>query len=82
VRADFIAIRDGSHLFAVISHRHGDHTGGMNYLLTVSPQVKIFAPKEGFGVFGASLPGAFYRRGRTMKPTSVDEETRQAVICA
>ena len=33
--------------FAVISHRHGDHTGGMNYLLTVNPQVKIFAPKEG-----------------------------------
>src|SRR5438477_12339565 len=25
--------------FAVISHRHGDHTGGMNYLLTVNPQV-------------------------------------------
>ena len=47
--------------FAVISHRHGDHTGGMNYLLTVNPQVKIFAPKEGFGVFGASLPGTFYR---------------------
>ena len=42
--------------FAVISHRHGDHTGGMNYLSTVNPQVKIFAPKEGFGVFGASLP--------------------------
>src|SRR5207245_11397343 len=47
--------------FAVISHRHGDHTGGMNYLLTVNPQVKIFALKEGFGVFGASVPGSFYR---------------------
>jgi 7,8-dihydropterin-6-yl-methyl-4-(beta-D-ribofuranosyl)aminobenzene 5'-phosphate synthase len=52
--------------FAVISHRHGDHTGGINYLLTVNPQVKIFAPKEGFGVFGASLPGTFYRQDASL----------------
>lgn len=52
--------------FAVISHRHGDHTGGMNYLLTVNPQVKIFAPKEGFGVFGASLPATFYRQDASL----------------
>ena len=52
--------------FAVISHRHGDHTGGMNYLLTLNPQVKIFAPKEGFGVFGASLPGTFYRQDASL----------------
>jgi 7,8-dihydropterin-6-yl-methyl-4-(beta-D-ribofuranosyl)aminobenzene 5'-phosphate synthase len=52
--------------FAVMSHRHGDHTGGMNYLLTVNPQVKIFAPKEGFGVFGASLPGTFYRQDASL----------------
>ena len=53
--------------FAVISHRHGDHTGGMNYLLTVNPQVKIFAPKEGlFGVFGVSLPGTFYRQDASL----------------
>src|ERR1700693_1041889 len=47
--------------FVVISHRHGDHTAGLNYLLTVNPGVKIYAPKEGFGVFGASPPGPFYR---------------------
>src|SRR5438874_12663863 len=41
-------------------------TGGMNYLLTVNPQVKIFAPKEGFGVFGASLPGTFYRQDASL----------------
>jgi 7,8-dihydropterin-6-yl-methyl-4-(beta-D-ribofuranosyl)aminobenzene 5'-phosphate synthase len=52
--------------FAVISHRHGDHTGGMKYLLTLNPQVKIFAPKEGFGVFGASLPGTFYRQDASL----------------
>jgi 7,8-dihydropterin-6-yl-methyl-4-(beta-D-ribofuranosyl)aminobenzene 5'-phosphate synthase len=52
--------------FAVISHRHGDHTGGISYLLTVNPQVKIFAPKEGFGIFGASLPGTFYRQDASL----------------
>src|SRR5436309_4040316 len=52
--------------FAVISHRHGDHTGGISYLLTVNPQVKTFAPKEGFGVFGASLPGTFYRQDASL----------------
>src|SRR5437867_7460333 len=36
--------------FVVISHRHGDHTAGLNYLLTVNPEVNIYAPKEGFGV--------------------------------
>ena len=52
--------------FAVISHRHGDHTGGINHLLTVNRQVKIFAPKEGFGVFGASLAGTFYRQDTSL----------------
>src|SRR5437660_4190618 len=27
--------------FAVMSHRHGDHTGGLNHLLKVNPGVKI-----------------------------------------
>src|SRR5215475_4818412 len=48
--------------FAVISHRHGDHTSGLSYLLSINPTVKIYAPKEGFGVFGAALPGTFYRK--------------------
>lgn len=53
---------DLKHLdFVVISHRHGDHTAGLSYLLRVNPKVKIYAPKEGFGVFGAALPGAFFR---------------------
>ena len=47
--------------FVVVSHRHGDHTAGINYLLQVNPRVKIYAPREGFGVFGAALPGTFYR---------------------
>jgi len=52
--------------FVVISHRHGDHTAGLNYLLTVNPEVRIYAPKEGFGVFGAALPGTFYRSDSTL----------------
>jgi 7,8-dihydropterin-6-yl-methyl-4-(beta-D-ribofuranosyl)aminobenzene 5'-phosphate synthase len=48
--------------FAVISHRHGDHTSGLSYLLRVNPHVKIYAPKEWFGVFGGALPNSFYRR--------------------
>jgi 7,8-dihydropterin-6-yl-methyl-4-(beta-D-ribofuranosyl)aminobenzene 5'-phosphate synthase len=48
--------------FAVVSHRHGDHTSGLNHLLRANPAVKIYAPQENFGVFGAALPGSFYRR--------------------
>jgi len=52
--------------FVVLSHRHGDHMGGMNYLLRVNPNVKIYAPKENFGVYGSSLPGSFYRRDESL----------------
>jgi 7,8-dihydropterin-6-yl-methyl-4-(beta-D-ribofuranosyl)aminobenzene 5'-phosphate synthase len=46
----------------VISHRHLDHTAGLDHLMGVNPGVKIYAPKEPFGVFGSSLPSRFYRR--------------------
>src|SRR6185369_14750592 len=35
--------------FVVMSHRHGDHMGGMDHLLRVNPDVRIYAPKENFG---------------------------------
>ena len=54
--------------FVVMSHRHGDHMGGLAGLLSVNPQVKIYAPKEGFGVYGADLPGSFYRKDETLPP--------------
>lgn len=37
--------------FVVISHRHGDHTGGLAYVLEQNPKVKIYAPLE-TGSFG------------------------------
>src|SRR5262245_28302960 len=52
--------------FAIMSHRHGDHTSGLNHLLKVNPTVKIYAPQENFGVFGAALPGTFYRRNPSL----------------
>jgi 7,8-dihydropterin-6-yl-methyl-4-(beta-D-ribofuranosyl)aminobenzene 5'-phosphate synthase len=54
--------------FVVMSHRHGDHMGGMEYLLKVNPHVKIYAPKENFGVYGASLPSKFYRKNDKLPP--------------
>ena len=48
--------------FVVMSHRHGDHMGGLTYVLRVNPRVPIYAPKEGFGVYGADLPSSFYRK--------------------
>jgi len=47
--------------FVVMSHRHGDHMGGLSDVLQANPDVKIYAPKEGFGVYGGDLPGTFYR---------------------
>src|SRR5262249_9388932 len=52
--------------FAIVSHRHGDHTSGLNHLLSVNPGVKIYAPQENFGVFGTALPGTFYRRNESL----------------
>jgi 7,8-dihydropterin-6-yl-methyl-4-(beta-D-ribofuranosyl)aminobenzene 5'-phosphate synthase len=52
--------------FVVMSHRHGDHMGGLAHLLRVNSRVKIYAPKEGFGVYGGDLPGTFYRRDTSL----------------
>ena len=53
--------------FVVLSHRHSDHVGGLSYLLSVNPHVKIYAPKDGFGgIFGSDLPGKFYRKDESL----------------
>ena len=38
----------------------------MSHLLSVNPKVRIYAPKEGFGVYGADLPSAFYRKDESL----------------
>jgi 7,8-dihydropterin-6-yl-methyl-4-(beta-D-ribofuranosyl)aminobenzene 5'-phosphate synthase len=37
---------------AIVSHGHYDHTGGFDYLLSVNPRVKIYAPND-FYALGA-----------------------------
>jgi 7,8-dihydropterin-6-yl-methyl-4-(beta-D-ribofuranosyl)aminobenzene 5'-phosphate synthase len=53
--------------FAVISHRHLDHTAGLNHLLSINPQVAIYVPKEAFGMFGSKVPGTLLRRDATLE---------------
>jgi 7,8-dihydropterin-6-yl-methyl-4-(beta-D-ribofuranosyl)aminobenzene 5'-phosphate synthase len=60
---------DLSHLdFVVLSHRHSDHMAGLRYVLSVNPGVQIYAPREGFGIYGSSLPSGFYRKDETLPP--------------
>jgi 7,8-dihydropterin-6-yl-methyl-4-(beta-D-ribofuranosyl)aminobenzene 5'-phosphate synthase len=32
--------------FVVLTHRHGDHTSGLNHVLAVNPKVQIYTPAE------------------------------------
>jgi 7,8-dihydropterin-6-yl-methyl-4-(beta-D-ribofuranosyl)aminobenzene 5'-phosphate synthase len=53
--------------FVVLSHRHSDHVGGLSYVLSVNPKVKIYAPKDGVGgIFGSDLPSKFYRKDESL----------------
>ena len=55
--------------FVVLSHRHGDHIGGVSYLLGVNPKVKIYAPKDGLGgTFGSDVTHQFYRKDEALPP--------------
>ena len=54
--------------FVVQSHRHADHLAGLAEVLKVNPKVKIYGPKEGFGVYGSSLPSSFYRKNEQLPP--------------
>lgn len=53
--------------FAVISHRHNDHTTGLNYLFEIHPNVTIYAPNEKFDSFASTLPANFVRLSKTIE---------------
>jgi 7,8-dihydropterin-6-yl-methyl-4-(beta-D-ribofuranosyl)aminobenzene 5'-phosphate synthase len=46
--------------FVVLSHRHGDHTDGLRYLLTINPDVPIYVADDEY--FGGPTPRAFFSR--------------------
>jgi 7,8-dihydropterin-6-yl-methyl-4-(beta-D-ribofuranosyl)aminobenzene 5'-phosphate synthase len=54
--------------FVVLAHRNSDHVGGFYFLLSVNPHLKIYAPKENFGIFGSDLPSKFYRKDASLPP--------------
>lgn len=54
----------------VISHRHGDHTAGLSYVLSVNPRVKIYVPDD--EAFGGPTPAVFF----TQPAPSLPKEMR------
>ena len=46
----------------VISHRHDDHTSGLNHLIEQNPGVRIYAPQEG-AFFKGPVPVGFLKPG-------------------
>ena len=53
----------------VISHRHGDHTAGLDYLLSVNPGVRIYVPDD--EAFGGPTPAIFFRQPEPSLPASM-----------
>lgn len=54
---------------AVISHRHGDHTTGLEVLVAANPNVPIYAPQEG-AFFNGAVPKEFLAGDATL-PTNM-----------
>ena len=46
--------------FVVISHRHGDHTDGLKYLLGINPGVPVYVANDEY--FGGPTPRQFFAR--------------------
>ena len=52
---------------AVISHRHGDHTTGLSYLIERNPRLTIHTPQEG-AIFRGAAPKGFIARQPGLPP--------------
>jgi 7,8-dihydropterin-6-yl-methyl-4-(beta-D-ribofuranosyl)aminobenzene 5'-phosphate synthase len=64
--------------FVVLTHRHGDHTSGLRYVLSLNPGVKIYTPVDTavFGGGGGGLPGGALGKLIQRKVDSVPEDMR------
>ena len=67
--------------FVVMSHRHGDHMGGLAYLLKVNPKVKIYAPKEGLACMAPTCRAAFIARTLLYPRNSAITAVRPPTSC-
>jgi 7,8-dihydropterin-6-yl-methyl-4-(beta-D-ribofuranosyl)aminobenzene 5'-phosphate synthase len=63
--------------FVVLTHRHGDHTSGLRYVLSLNPGVKIYTPVD-TAIFGGGggLPGGALGKLIQRKVDAVPEEMR------
>ena len=63
--------------FVVLTHRHGDHTSGLRYVLSLNPGVKIYTPAD-LAVFGGGggIPGGGLGKLIQRKVDSVPEDMR------
>ncbi|MGP1352482.1 MAG: MBL fold metallo-hydrolase [Parasphingopyxis sp.] len=52
--------------FAIVSHRHGDHIGGLSHVLSERPDLTVYTPRENFSVFGMAFSGDFFRQDPTL----------------
>ncbi len=59
--------------FVVMSHRHGDHLGGLSYVLSVHPRVPIYAPKEGLGSMVRTCRAPSIAKTRPFRKSNVIE---------
>ena len=53
----------------VISHRHGDHTDGLRYLLSINPDVAIYVPDDEY--FGGITPLRFFEKSVPALPLNM-----------
>ena len=57
--------------FAVLSHAHGDHTAGLDYLLEVNPSVRLYVPQDGHLGYDVQ-EGKEYRLGYRYKTDNME----------
>lgn len=66
---------------AVISHRHGDHTTGLEVLIAANPSVPIYAPQEG-AFSEAERRRSSWRATRRCRRTCATSMARIPTLCA